>query len=387
MPWDPESAPAVAQVRTALAWLADHDVPAQSVRAAFGVSPGHLRQLVFRGRRDRLRFYWPAATLPEFLHRDPNQIIGLTGVRKGLDERYLESGKRSTNDKLRQRLDQIVSAYRESESFLDAIAELSSLQRLVGHVGEIGHIRLKGELLREIAWFCTHSGQSVSAFESALKAADLYQIAWHETGCREDLNQIAGCSLIASNACLLGHDPATALQILDVADKAAEAAGPGDRSDHYRQRGVALLQKCTADADNAASEAFRSCGLILRERTGEFSVSSRMNRLRWSLLSRNPNFEDAEGNLRAVGLSRAPSSLELAMAVRWTCAAGLATDSKSVHRKVADLLSSAPPAERRFGHQRTVRALLAVTAELGLPDGIRRDWIRWVLYENAYRPD
>jgi hypothetical protein len=106
-----------------------------------------------------------------------------------------------------------------------------------------------------------------------------------------------------------------------------------------------------------------------------------MNRLRWSLLSRNPNFEDAEGNLRAVGLSRAPSSLELAMAVRWTCAAGLATDSKSVHRKVADLLSSAPPAERRFGHQRTVRA------ELGLPDGIRRDWIRWVLYENAYRPD
>lgn len=385
MPWDPESAPPVAQVQTALAWLADHDVPTQSVRAAFGVSPGYLRQLVFRGRRDRLRFYWPAATLPDFLQRDSIRLIGRTGVRKGLDERYLATGKRSRNDKLKQRLDQIVSIHRASGSFLDAIAELSSLKRLVGHVGEIGHIRLKGELLRALAWFCTHSGQSVSAFQYALDAANLYQIAWHETRCADDLNQLAGCSLIASNACLLGHDPDTALRILDVADKAAEAAGPGNRSDHFRQRGVALFQKCAADADTAAFDAFRSCDSVLRERTGELSVSSRMNRLRASLLAPNPDFEDAEKNLQAIRLSKSSSSLEKSMAIRWTCASGLVTDSETVHRRVADILSYAPPVEPGYGHQRTVRGLLAITAELGLPDGVRRDWIRWVLYENAYK--
>jgi len=387
LPWDAESAPPVAQVMPALAWLADHDVSAQRVRAAFGVTPGHRRQLASRGRKGRVWFPYPAATLTELLQRDINRLVGRTGVRKSIDERYLATGKQSRNDELRQQIDQIASRHRTSGSFLDAIAELSRLKRLVGHVGEIGHIRLKGELYREIAWFCTHSGQSISAFQYALDAADLYQIAWHETGCPEDLNQIAGCSLIASNACLLGHNPDTALRILDVADKAAEAAGHGNRSDHFRQRGVALFQKCAADADNAAFEAFRSCDSVLRERSGELSVSSRMNRLRTSLLSPNPDFESAEENLQAIRLSESASSLEKSMAIRWTCAAGLATDSEAVHRKVADLLASAPPVEPVYGHQRTVRSLLVITAELGLPDAVRRDWIRWVLYENAYRSD
>jgi hypothetical protein len=149
-----------------------------------------------------------------------------------------------------------------------------------------------------------------------------------------------------------------------VADKAAEAAGPGDRSDHYRQRGVALLQKCAPNGDSAASESFRSCGLILREQTGDHGVSSRMNRLRSLLLLRNPDFEDAEEDLHAIGLTRAPTSLELAMAVRWACAIGLSTDSAAVHARVTDLLAASPPIELNYGHQRTVRALLAVTVEL-----------------------
>lgn len=387
MPWDPDTAPPVAQLMPAFAWLADHDVPAQRIQGAFGISPGYRRQLASRGRKGHLWFPWHPTTLPELLQRDLNRLTHRTGVRKSIDERYLATGKRSRNDKLKQHLDQIVSARRISGSFLDAIAELSSLKRLVGRVGEVGHIRLKGELFRAIAWFCTHSGQSVSAFQYALDAADLYQIAWHETGCAEDVNQIAGCSLIASNACLLGHDPDTALRILDVADKAAEAAGPGNRSDHFRQRGVALFQKCAVDADNAALKAFRSCDSVLRERSGELSVSSRMNRLRTSLLSPNPDFESAEENLQAIALSASASSLEKSMAIRWTCAAGLATDSGAVHCKVAEILSSAPPVEPGYGHQQTVRSLLTITADLDLPDGIRRDWIRWVLYANAYRSD
>ncbi len=387
MPWDPESAPVVAQVRTALAWLADHDVPAQSIRAAFGVSPGHLRQLVFRGRRDRLRFYWPAATLPEFLHRDPNQLIGRTGVRRDLDDRYLATGRRSTNDRLRQRLDEAVAKRREDGSFLEAISELNQLKRLVGYVGEIGHVRLKGALLRQLSWFYTHSGRSVSAFESAISAVDLYQIAWQETGNRSDLDQIAGCSLIASNACLLAHDPLTAIKILDVADQAVEQAGPGDRSDHHRQRGAALLQLCSADADEASGKEMRESGRILDEVTGSNSVLSRINGLRMPLLLREPDYERACENLEAICSLTSPSSLEFAMAVNYTSAVGLSTSSETVHRAVVALLAAAPPVEERYGHQRTVRSLLSVTMQLGLSDAVRKNWIRWALYENAARLD
>ena len=387
MPWDPESAPAVAQVRTALAWLADHDVPAQSVQAAFRVPPGHLRQLVFRGRRDRLRFYWPAATLPELLQRDPNRLIGRTGVRRGLDDRYLATGRRSTNDRLRQRLDEVVAKRREDGSFLEAISELNQLKRLVGHVGEIGHVRLKGALLRQLSWFYTHSGRSVSAFESAMSAVDLYQIAWQETCNRSDLDQIAGCSLIASNACLLGHDPLTAIKILDVADQAVEQAGPGDRSDHHRQRGAALLQLCSADADEASGKEMRESGRILDEVTGRNSVLSRINGLRMPLLLREPDYERACENLEAICSLISPSSLEFAMAVNYTSAVGLSTSSETVHRAVVALLAAASPVEERYGHQRTVRSLLSVTMQLGLSDAVRKNWIRWALYENAARLD
>jgi len=387
VPWDRESAPPVAHVGPVLAWLAARRVPTRTLQAVFGVSPGNVRQLTFRGRKDRVRLNWSAATPTEFLERELSPVIEVTGVRKGIDERYLGRGRRSSNDWLRHRLDEVVSTHRAAGTFTEAIPELTELKRVVGHVGEINHIRLKGELLREIAWFSTHTGLCSSAFRSALRAAGLYQIAWRETGCRADLGEVAGCLLIASNACLLSHAPDTALSILDVADQAAQTAGPGDVSDHHRQRGVALLQACDSGADEAAAREFQSCGAIIGERAGESSATQRLNVLRASVLDLNPNFEGADEIRHEVSGTCPASSLEVAMAANWSCAVGLSTDSADAHRAALEILAASSRVDPHYGHQWTVRSLLAVTMEVGLSERDRRDWVRWVLYENACRHD
>ncbi|MDR3417521.1 MAG: hypothetical protein P4L83_15200, partial [Nevskia sp.] len=57
------------------------------------------------------------------------------------------------------------------------------------------------------------------------------------------------------------------------------------------------------------------------------------------------------------------------------------------HRAALEILAASPRVDPRYGHQWTVRNLLAVTLELGLSERDRRDWVRWVLYENACRHD
>jgi hypothetical protein len=377
----------VAHVGPALAWLAERRVPTRTLQAVFGVSPGNVRQITMRGRKDRVRLNWNAATPTDFLERELGPVIEVAGVRRSADERYVGRGKRSSNDWLRQRLDEVASAHRAAGTFADAIPELTELKRVVGHVGEINHIRLKGELLREIAWFSTQAGRCASAFKTALRAAGLYQIAWREAGCRADLSEVAGCLLIASNACLLSHAPDTALSILDVADQAAHRAGPGDDSDHHRQRGVGLLQKCDQRADEAAADEFQSCGTIIRERAGDSSATHRLNAQRAAVLSRNPDFEGADEIRHEVNRTCPASGLEAAMAANWACAVGLSTDSADAHRAALEILAASPRVDPRYGHQWTVQSLLAVTLDLGLSERDRRDWVRWVLYENACRHD
>jgi hypothetical protein len=131
----------------------------------------------------------------------------------------------------------------------------------------------------------------------------------------------------------------------------------------------------------------RESGRILDEVTGSNSVLSRINGLRMPLLLREPDYERACENLEAICSLISPSSLEFAMAVNYTSAVGLSTSSETVHRAVVALLAAAPPVEERYGHQRTVRSLLSVTMQLGLSDAVRRNWIRWALYENAARLD
>ncbi|MDR3417620.1 MAG: hypothetical protein P4L83_15695, partial [Nevskia sp.] len=356
----------MAHIGPALAWLAEHRVPTRTLQAVFGVSPGNVRQITSRGRKDRVRLNWNAATPTEFLERELGPVIEVAGVRRSADERYVGRGKRSRNDWLRQRLDEVDSAHRAAGTFADAIPELTELKRVVGHVGEINHIRLKGELLREIAWFSTQAGLCTSAFKTALRAAGLYQIAWREAGSLADLGEVAGCLLIASNACLLSHAPDTALSILDVADQAVRGAGPGDHSDHHRQRGVALLQKCDPRADEAASKEFQSCGAIIRERAGDSSATHRLNAQRAAVLSRYPDFEGADEILHEVSGTCPASGLEAAMAANWACAVGLSTDSADAHRAALEILAASPRVDPRYGHQWTVRNLLAVTLELGL---------------------
>ena len=79
------------------------------------------------------------------------------------------------------------------------------------------------------------------------------------------------------------------------------------------------------------------------------------------------------------------TSLEASMTVNWAAACGLSTDSPSAIQEAAELLDTYPSPGPHFGHQSTIRTLLAATPELGLDARMRRIWVRRALYENTSR--
>jgi len=99
----------------------------------------------------------------------------------------------------------------------------------------------------------------------------------------------------------------------------------------------------------------------------------------------SPDVEGAE-ELSAVVLRRfGEASLEASMALHWAAACGLSVGSRAAERRTLDLLASRPAPSLQFGHQSTIRTLLAATPELGLDERLRRMWIRRALYENTLR--
>jgi hypothetical protein len=97
------------------------------------------------------------------------------------------------------------------------------------------------------------------------------------------------------------------------------------------------------------------------------------------------NWDGATEVLATARQSFGPESLEASMALHWTAACGVSTDSASTIQQAVDLISAAPAPAAHFGHQLTVRQLLTITPELGLYAGLRRAWVRRTLYENAFR--
>src|SRR4029079_16152677 len=86
------------------------------------------------------------------------------------------------------------------------------------------------------------SGHSGSAGREAALAQSLGKSAFRESHHKEYAARFIQAALIDSHSCLLSRRPRQVWQILEVARDAAESIGAPLGSDHFRQRGVALLQ-------------------------------------------------------------------------------------------------------------------------------------------------
>jgi hypothetical protein len=163
----------------------------------------------------------------------------------------------------------------------------------------------------------------------------------------------------------------------------AESIGSRLGSDHYRQRGVALFQ--LREDEPAAAQFRRAAVAMERMNEAETPEQVSMTGVRHIHLLGSPDVEGAE-ELSAVVLRRfGEASLEASMALHWAAACGLSSGSRTAERRTLDLLASRPVPSVQFGHQSTIRTLLAATPELGLDERLRRMWIRRALYENALR--
>jgi hypothetical protein len=211
----------------------------------------------------------------------------------------------------------------------------------------------------------------------------LYEIVYHNTGDKDALRELGGSCLIRSNSRLLQGDSKAALTTLNLAEQANLAAGVAPNLDYFRQLGVALFQ---ARQDVMAKKMFeRAMETTTHGNSKNETMSLRMagDRHLSLITSPFPKVDDGLTLLHDAKAVYGADSLEAAMCVHWAAACALLTDSPKAHAIALDLILENQNSAARFGHQATISKLLPIALELPAPK--RPLWVRFALYQNAYR--
>jgi hypothetical protein len=361
----------MAQFGPSFVWLLDHGVTSSRLASVFATSSQNVRVIASRSRRRS----------SDAGHESTDEAASL--VRPGPDDVVRTSARNRKLDALSHEIDETIRNHATTYRFFEGIRALRQILPRIGYPQDSRRIALLANLHQQMAWFFVHLGRSESAAREARQSRELWQAAHVESGSQKHVTEYVKAALIESQAWLLARRPENASRTLDIAQHAAESIGSGLGSDHYRQRGVALFQ---LRENESAAEQFRRAAVAMeRMNEAEFPEQVSMTGARHIHLLGSPDVEGAE-ELSAVVLRRfGERSLEASMALHWAAACGLSTGSRAAERRTLDLLASRPVLSVQFGHQSTIRILLAVTPELGLDERLRRMWIRRALYENALR--
>jgi hypothetical protein len=361
----------LAQFGPAFAWLLDRGVTSSRLASVFVTSSQNVRVIASRARQRPID-----ATV-----NTDEAAVRL--VRPGPDDVVRTTARNRKIDTLSHEIDETVRDHATTYRFFEGIQALRQILPRIGYPQDWRRIALLAKLHQQTAWFFVHLGRSESAAREAREARGLWHAVHLESDSTDHVAEYVKAALIESQAWLLARRPESATRALDVAQHAAESIGSRLGSDHYRQRGVALFQ---LREDEPAATQFRRAAVAM-ERMNEAEVPEQvsMTGARHIHLLGRPDVEGAE-ELSEVVLRRfGEASLEASMALHWAAACGLSAGSRATERRTLDLLASRPVPSVQFGHQSTIRTLLAATPELGLDERLRRMWIRRALYENALR--
>ena len=376
----PRLEPRLSQFGLAFAWLLDKDVPSTRLASLFGTTPANVRVIAFRTRH----------SAPEASPEDsalgcqpPPELAEELGVRTAPDEVVDTPLRARRLEQLRNEIDSAVIRYSSQYRFLGGVACLRGLAPWVGYAGDSRRIALAALLHQQIAWFLVHSGRCGSAAREATLARKLWRRAFHESRNREYGEYFIQAALIGSQAFLLARRPQEAWKTLEIARDAAESIRAPLGSDHFRQRGVALFQ--LREDDRAVGQFERSTVAMEKLNEAKNPAQLLMTGTRHTNLLGSVKCDRAQEILHIARHAFGDSSLEASMCMHWSAACGLFTDSPSQIQQAVALLDAHPNPAPQFGHQATIRKLLAVTPELGLDARLRQAWVRRSLYENAFR--
>lgn len=360
------------------------DVSADRLANLFDTTAENIRVIVFRTRHAAEPKSTERTGLETPLTPERAERVGIRGTP---DEVVQTPARDKKIDWLRDEIDKTVRQYASQYGFSGGIKKLRLLLAQIGYAGDARRVALAASLHQHIAWFLVHSGQCISASREAFAARELWRHAYHEAGSREKETEYAAgyvqAALIGSNALLLGREPEEAWAVLRLAKDVSQAIGAPLGSEHYRQRGVALFQ---LRQDDRAAWMFKRAARAM-ETLGEARNPAhlQMTGARQINLLDQPKCDQARELIVVAQQGFGFDSLEASMALHWAAACGLSTDSGTEIQQAVDSLKNASAPVAQFGHQATIRKLLAITPELGFDSRLRSAWVRRALYENAFR--
>jgi hypothetical protein len=369
----------LSQFGPSLAWLLSRDVPASRLAEIFNTTPENVRVIAFRARHAAPG---TESDVTQLAVAPSAEFPASAGVRAGPDDVVRTPAKTRNLEKIKSEIDRTVEIYSAQYAFPEGARALRRILPKIGFAGDARRIALAALLHQNIAWFLVHGGQSESAARESALARDLWRFAFHETGDRAYADSYIHSALIGSNALLLTRQPKQSWQLLDAARDAAHAISAATGSELLRQRGVALF---LLREDEQAVVHFRMAAESMR-RLGEAKNPAHllMTGSRHTSLA-ELNWESAQEVFDAARQGFGERSLESAMALHWAIACGLSTDSQAANAEALELIEAGATPADQFGHQLTIRRLLAITPELGFDLRLRRAWLRRTLYENAFR--
>jgi hypothetical protein len=366
------------QLGSTFKWLLSYGVTSERIASAFGLTAVNVRVIASRVQSR-------SAATQEDVH--PVHLVPIAvekvrlGIRSELEE-SVEGGERSL-ETIRQILRETADASQTEYEFARGSAALKQLLPMIGYPSDSRRVDLLGQLHFRIGWFNCHLGNSSAAISHAESAMDLFRTAFHESGDRSAVDRYVLAGLVRSQSLLLSQRPEEAVALLDLIAEAAHSVGSPLGSDHFRQRGVAMLQMFE---DEAAAKHFVESSRKM-EALGEAKSMAQlaMTGRRHLHLLGSPNCDGMMEIRHQAVETFGPDSLESSMTTNWAAAAAFSTNSSSLEGQALDLIQQNAATAARFGHQKTVSAILSTIPQLGLYPHLQKKFVRHALYENAYR--
>jgi hypothetical protein len=354
--------------------LRSFGVPASRIADLLDESHANIRQISRRAQFPK--------TLPLEVPAPP--------IREAQIEEFLLYGqKKKALEALEWRVEEISSHYASRYEFSEGATALKELLQLVSAPTNPRRIRLEARIHHHIAWFSIQEGKCKSAIAHGQFSMQLSRRAYNASWDPLDLNRYVETSLIVSMASHLsaergGKSELHSLTILWLAQEAAEAAKNPRGSEHFRQCGSALFN---LGYEDAAKKYF----VLAMQKAREKNEARDENHVEMigkrflNLLGKTPDSDGAQELLLKVEHTFGKHSLEYAINVNYTAAAGLLTNDPRATQESLRLLSSNVALIDPFGRQATVTKLLSITPDLKLNDSYKSRWIRQALRANALR--
>jgi len=309
--------------------------------------------------------------------------------QRQIKEFLLYGKKRKIVEQLEWEVEEVFNRYASSYQFEEGARMLKGILPLVSAPTNPRRVRLQARVHNHIAWFSIQQGKVRSALSHGLFSMELSRNAYHSSWDKGDLNRYVETALIVSMAEHLsaeGLDKSEthSLAILWLAKEAAEAAGNPRGPEHFRQRGSALFHLGYEEQARKSFLTAMEKARVKGEARDENHVQMIGNRF-LNLFGKMPDWDGAQELLSKVEQTFGKRSLEYAINVNYTTAAGFLTNDPIIEKDALEILSSNTALIDPFGRQATVSKLLSITPELKLSAAKKNRWIKQVLRANALR--